>query len=712
MRGSALILAGGVLVLAVAGAAKSASKPLALKLLAGNVREILVDRDGVYATFPVQIPSGLRARDISATVVAASLGDRSELRLRNAFDARIQPPVKAQTAVLAVTVRLKPPLKPGTYKLTVAASGGRRGQTRRTARTSLRIVVPAASIGEPKTLVIERTLPLFGHFGKSDEMPPLRVRETSIRSRLTHVNIEQSTAIKDGTKTTGASLLFVKTSTIQPGGMGSATYTLHGGALGHVGTFTGSADIVAPELAAPVSFDFEIHIRRTTWWIVVLAGAGVLLGFFVRKILQRIIDVSRAQEAAGDLALQIENAADDGDKTLKDKLRNASQQLEPAFGWLALSKSPDTIVTATNTAATKYRDAIEDLSTRTSAAVEEQARLGAAIDRDWALPGQADQILTTAQEGLARAKKQIDRNQIDRAKEIQDELQSTLEREVMQITRTWAAEAEQLTNSLETAPVPPATLHEALDKCAQRVQSAAEQASGQQERDVTQALTTLDAVVRSVDGLRRVLFQITEAETHAVQQRVTPAQANQVGDLFNAFADTIGASGSSPGQMSDHYRDFIEGFAKFVRDNGGDATLIEQGRYAEALPVPTPSQTHLGTPSAAPAITPLLTQTLEALAGGWVARTSTPASRVLPALPPARIQLRRAALTLASAWTIQWIVTAVIVVALSYVLFVNDWEGTWQQMAEVFLWAFALDISTNTIVNLAAGGLKRPAATG
>jgi hypothetical protein len=143
-----------------------------------------------------------------------------------------------------------------------------------------------------------------------------------------------------------------------------------------------------------------------------------------------------------------------------------------------------------------------------------------------------------------------------------------------------------------------------------------------------------------------------------------------------------------------------------VLKNGGDPAHVQDGKYAEAIQPPKPSQTQLGGNGTVvlPSTAPLFVARHDT--AGHVTPASSAISRVLPAQPPAQVLRRRAALTLVTAFGLQWLLTSLILVGLAYVLFSDNWQGTWQEMAEVFLWAFALDVSANTVLNLAKGGLK------
>jgi hypothetical protein len=713
------IVAGALLALLASTAADAATRPPLLKLLAGNTRALHVDGARRNVGFPVELPGRVRVGDVSITIVSVKFGRRSELRLRNAFSARLQGPVRDRTATLVVSVNLDPPLTPGTYELGVVGTGrAGRPPRRRTARLPLRIVVPAASLKAPGTLVIERTLPPLIWKGEpNDDMPPLRLRESSKQSRLTEISLEQNGAAKRGDKTTTAAVTFDDVAAIGPGRKGSATYDLVGSAFDDPGTVTGSVDIDADELAAPISFDYEVRITRSEDLIWIVAALGVVLGFLVRVFLQRVIDLSRAKEAAADLARRIEDAANRGDETLREKLAEAEDELSPAFDWFV--RTTASVETAVKAAEKTYGDAVKDFTKRTQEATDEQTRLGAIVDTEWALPASLEAAFTDARAALVTAKRDLDLDDVDRARDAQLEAERRLRGSIVEELARWKGDVRSLTDMIAEPPPVPASIADTVDQTVKDVRASLDALPDAADAQPAATLPLLDKSVRAVDRLRRVLLT-TQVEVNAVRARIADrlADAELLERALRNYGEIANAAEANPQQIRDRYRELIESLRDVVsRANPADETegLIAQGRYLDAVPQPAAKETALGGDVATTTAPALLTLfALDPHGGPPRASATAAGARVREALPSSKTLRRRAATTLFAAWFLQWLITSAFAVAVAFWLFSEGWDGTWNDILEVFIWAFALDVSANTLIEQWRGAQKpapTPAAT-
>jgi hypothetical protein len=686
----ACVAAVAALAALVVAAPVDAAPPL-IKLLAGDTREIYVDRNAVNVGFPVELPARAHANRIATTVIAVTLGSRSDLRLKNAFHARLKPPVRAGTALLLVRVGLRPALEAGTYHLLITAAGNvGKPKRKRAQRLSVSIVVPAGKLEVPKTLTIEKTLSVFG-IGGSTESPKLQLRETSSQSRLSRIYVAQIGAASEASRATSSSIQFDPARNVGPGSSRRIGYKLNGTAFDHVGTVTGSGTVRAAELSSPVAFDYVVNVRYSTDLIFLLAALGLVTGFLVRILLQRIIDVSRARQAAADLELRIENAEHDGDELLRHDLRAARTALAPAFDFW---RSAGAVEQNVNDAEKIYREAVAAYAKRTREALDRQATLSRIIDTPWTLPRELDPAFTTARNSLAKTKQLLDDGTTDVAADEQQAAETALKHAVADAAAGWQDDAEGLFVATEMSPPPPAQLRDAIARAVKKARASAQQIPSAPAAELKDVLAAFDQAVRDFDKLRPLLAAI-EAEVRAVRSRV-PSAAATLDAALEGLVDAVGDQRDEPALVKQRYTAVMTALDDAVSQNGGDEALREEGRYADALKskVPTALGSSATAPAAAAAILPLALD-----APGPSLPGNDTSVVVLQALPPARVLQRRIASTLAAAWFLQWLVLSALFVALSYVLFSDGWTGTWQQMVSVFLWAFALDVSANTLID-------------
>lgn len=118
-----------------------------------------------------------------------------------------------------------------------------------------------------------------------------------------------------------------------PAGPPAPTMDFKVGAVGSfpLGTTIGRIDLHSPSLATPVSVPYVAYVRRSYWWIAVLAGMGALAGLVLRTQIPKqrgLLLAGAATAAARRSVLQALQGVADAD--FKDKMTAISRELDRA----------------------------------------------------------------------------------------------------------------------------------------------------------------------------------------------------------------------------------------------------------------------------------------------------------------------------------------------------------------------------------------------
>jgi len=173
-------------------------------------------------------------------------------------------------------------------------------------RLKVQVSRAAATIETIPKLIIDRTYWFIAV--SSDTHPDLLVTETSKKSDISISAVRPLSNSSVGTEPVGGKLRFdSKQPTIPAGKQAPLPYSLDGNFP--LGNATGTMKIDAPQLAKPVSFDFEVRSRVHWIYIGITIALGLVVSYFVKVRLQQKIELDQARLDARKLIERIEREA-------------------------------------------------------------------------------------------------------------------------------------------------------------------------------------------------------------------------------------------------------------------------------------------------------------------------------------------------------------------------------------------------------------------
>jgi hypothetical protein len=242
-------------------------------------------------------------------------------------------------------------------------------------RLKVQLTRPAATLEAIPKLIIDRTYWFIGV--KSDALPRLRATETSRKSSITIIGVRPVSNASVGTEPIGWTLDFagVRRKSIEPGDQVNLDYTLKGGF--ELGTATGTMKTDAPQLAAPVAFDFEVHSHVHWIYIGIAIILGLYLSWLVKVKLQQGIEFGQAQLDARKL---VENISQEekrhADPAFAAAYRNELQALQRAMA----GDSATEINNAKIALDTAWHTALQNLAKKHQDQLDALDKLGASGD--------------------------------------------------------------------------------------------------------------------------------------------------------------------------------------------------------------------------------------------------------------------------------------------------------------------------------------------
>ncbi|WP_437981397.1 hypothetical protein [Sorangium sp. So ce117] len=372
-----------VSALGVAAALAAGSWPRAalgdeplVKAVAVSEQEIYDDgRQGEHR-FPFTPADGVDPSALTAHVTRVLVGQRPDLQRIQVFlvSAKVLP--EAGPTILVKIQKPELVAKPASYELGLVLKGKAR-DSEVTQTVSLKLVHPAAQLRLPPTLVISRSqLPLLD-LSWGDYPSTLELTEISQRSRLSGVTLRQvDEPLHQGEPVHGR----VQRQTIAAIGAGwtePAPIALSGSFP--MGTTKGRLEVSAPQLEAPVLFDYEVRARAPTILVPLVFLAGVGLGQLLRgRLLKREEKLARELRAS-DIRDKLKRLAQRSERDAKVALQQQLQALDDAGGdeekLDAEIVKADKLLEATRLARAEARQKL----------LQKLAREAAVLDRGWML---------------------------------------------------------------------------------------------------------------------------------------------------------------------------------------------------------------------------------------------------------------------------------------------------------------------------------------
>lgn len=584
-------------------------------------------------------------------------------------------------------------------------------------RLKIQLTRPAASLEAIPKLIIDRTYWFIRT--NSDSLPVLRVTETSKKSRITISGIRPVSNAVIGTRPIGGTLRFTQVPPeIKPGDQVTLGYKLDGSF--EPGTATGTMKIDAPQLASPVSFEFEVRSHAHWIWIGITILVALLASYFVKVKLQKSIELGQARLDAEKLIERI---------TLEEGRhvdRNYTKGYQDAREQLITAVSGDDANDINNKKValdTAWQKALQDLAKRHRDSQDAVDKLhDLVIAYNWRVPP----VIVKAVED-ARAKRDeieglIDRDDLEGA---DDKLKTTtfnLGQEIGEKAYSWQkAERDAVSQSIQPGQEGiPATIHDLAKATADLLASlnkVVQGANPETPEQIRQSLEDIrferDSVVLFVEWLSDRLQETSQEIAHVIPSSLPGWDALKVDKAQAAFGELQTAlKGMVDDPKPSEIRAQLEGLHKAWREALLGQFPGEEPSVEKQLAVPDYIQ------AAVAAVQKKTTG-----AAGTSAAAASPAAVAPPFLLPAAAALPmsvsrtlyqtvtmpapavptsvtdKAALRRDKA--IQSLVLALLLVVAGYGLQLGTFVGTFTDFSTLFFWAFALDLTVDQVGKIA-----------
>jgi hypothetical protein len=633
-------------------------------------------------------------------------------------------PLPQATYDVRLEIRLKPEVK-GFKKVQVL---------------DLRISQPAAQVRTPEPLIIEQSIGP----GSSMKTPGLPIKETSGRSGLSRVKILQLDKLPGAGGEGSPALTFQPVEGIDPGGMVWALYSLVKSGDLPPGTVKGSLEINASQLAAPVLVPFEIHTRRTIWWIFLFAPFGLLFGLLLRTVLPGLVSLDQTRLQAIDLLSRIDREVslrqDPDFRANAEMIRGVLQTATKDRKIKA-----DDLTKAVTHAVDGLNQELAALEVRLAEARKKAEQLSQIVERPWFVPGEMTEILTRGAAGLTAARQILLQNNAKDATTELNSAQEMLEENLASPIRQWPGDISRLLRILSDPDLPlPVMMAPWLTASLQTVSGLL---SGVNDPGPAPDLPTLEqslgAVHKARSGVQQLLLGIKDWPTDTlveVEEVLSPAllkdtgAVKALGSTATEFLQTLDDLAKVP-ESGNSDRSLASGLLKLA--NAWRAALVAQVAPEQQAAILEKLAAHDYRSAARQAVQDLQTvaavrqadqegaeeaprnllQRMPALdretaygrgvAGLQMGLPGLSAARPGLDLSPARIEAGRllVAQELKRVTALRTTLVWVGVIGLSFLLF-RDKIGTVQDFAEVFFWGFGTDITADAFWNAAKGFKK------
>jgi hypothetical protein len=342
----------------------------------------------------IQLCADCATRNIRASVTAAKFSVRKDQppqvvevnsngvrdqAWKDWFQARWEPAEGVPSAlVLSVSDRLR---KAGTYNVVLSIGHN-------LPKLTVQVVQPAAQLDAPDKVSIERTQIWPGECCEPRSWS-FDVRESSGLTDVTDLQVFNREAMQ-GTTGVSGTLTLEGHSTIQAG----RAQTLHLDLTGDFprGTTTGSFKLIAPQLAQPVTINYEVRTTLHELYLLFAILLGLGLSYIARYRLQERILRAQARLQADEILQEVADRLGNYDDAVaaavadeRDLLRNA-----------ALAGDPDRINQHAGLLRTQWQTALTDFATRNGQATGQLRDLQSVLSLPWQAPHPIQASIQTA----------------------------------------------------------------------------------------------------------------------------------------------------------------------------------------------------------------------------------------------------------------------------------------------------------------------------
>ena len=405
-------------------------------------------------------------------------------------------------------VRLSAAVPSGRYSIVVGVS--RRPKARPSQRITYTLTIPAAALATTQPLVITRTTSVLG-IGGDVVAEELILRETSKRSRLTNLTVDQVGQALGPAGPSDGRLAFDVPDEIAPGGTGEASVQLDEDF--DLGTADGTVIVDATELTSPTTVPFQVRTSRPGWLILVVALVGLFLGYLTRVLLQQRIERAEALNKAADVKRELEQELkEQRDETFRKNLEAAEEDLRPAFARFA---GPERVTRAVNAATTSLETARKEFAERRTSALGKQKELEQLLERPWRLPPAVSTTLEEARTEGATARDLLAAGDIKNAAAAQQRATDLVVKATGPQANDWRTAAESAVDTLAGSASIPADVAKPLGDAAEAARQRLTAVSNAAKEGSAAVLNALNDAFKTVTRVVNLLTRIEET-VHAV----------------------------------------------------------------------------------------------------------------------------------------------------------------------------------------------------
>jgi len=686
--------------------------------------------------------SAFNGKTIHATVKGVANGTRSDPALNALFAAPYANIQSGQLASFDITTNDGVDVPHGTYSISIDLSSGKTRQA-----LQLQLTVPPALVS-PSRLVITHVLPFWG-IGARDVLPRLVVQENGGQSPAV-IRIADFPQFSDASGETGGSVVTKAGSLVVPkGDLATLGYDLQGDFP--LGTTTATLTLKSDQLDAPAILAMEVHTRRTPWLLISFVALGLILGFLLRTVLKQQIQLGEAQQqASAEYKKLQEEMHEAADKQYKSDINVALHEFRRVIERTP-SAPADALSNAVKKAEEALKDATDHLQKRTDDVNTLLSQIATAVGPAWSVPEPAKSALVEARSKLVTARETLKQGDVEKAQTILEQLVIDLDARVTSTARSYRQAYDEFLNNLDTVgrlllAEQKGYLVDAekqLTKLRDDIPTVADPAA---KCDATKCKGALDAITQAASAAYSLLRELSNSAIHtfAVMDEYLAAtplpkpnewvHANEsTRALALALPDVLDDLRDGPEKMRKDTVALLQEWrtALLAQANvKAVSAFFDQGKYEEAAqlvartlatPAPAPQRRRGGEEGEEEETSEVqrfvagesVDASLIALAGSPRFRLKlAPSQQQVLNMGDELIYLRRTldpvhAMEVHSFWNllaakaVQWLICAIGLTIIGYLLFADKFVGTPPEILTAFFWGFSTDVGVDSLVSAA-----------
>lgn len=707
------------------------------------------DTQEVRLVYPAVLASGVDARGVKVAFLSVTRDDavdpasaaQNQLAVDFKFDGTSGPrievimkPTAARISDGVYALRLRVSFEPvapsaGAPTPAAAAADATGGAGARADLLTVKVVHPAATLAQIAPTVVEQVV--TWPWQKKPTAATVHLSETSSKSGLAPIGIAPDEPLKKDGVSQPANVTTGSIPPLSPGSHQEVKVTIEGNPP--LGTSTVRLRADAPQLNAPVSFTIELRRRLNLAYIGLLALLGVILGVTTRVWLAERVQAKQAELSAQQVLQELTRLQEGApDWVYRQALARVALSLADMID--AYADVAD-VTNAVQRAKTALKDAQENLAARRKEGDDRRKVVDDQLRPTRKLPRSVGEEVQRRLRQLSGVRAELERENPSAAKTLLDEIENDVRAVLGARVRDWVRDQREVERGLTGGLVLPRSTQLAIAAVISKLHDALEAAAtgemtvgdmGARLGSVEQALTQLESIIASLNAVPALILAAISLRTG------DPSKVKAACSNLQLTLGRFGDSDEKPAtwtQVHTALTDTLTSAREFILDRVPDqskrsvqdhldAGEFEKAALAAAQAVPVPDAATQGDvimsgrqPAAAALDTAiLLGPNLQVEYGGMkVGAGATAALRPLGKAGLSESPVVKTRRELVTARVAQTLLLSLAATAVAYLLFASKWVGTVGDLAAVFLWGFAADITVNGV--LTAARAAQPAAT-